>query len=447
MHRRRRTNHAPQLSSLFHTELGHDLPERLSWRGELAALSRLEPSAPGLHPTTFTFSQDRTWEKRHSYIAKLSPSPDGALLAAASTDALLELHEPGDSSGDSLRLTLKPTSPLGNLLRLSGVAWAAPGGAESIVMGFENLAQVWVFDLQTCNVDRPTSKFRLGSQMDSASVGACDVARVDNDCFAVSLHSGLVQVYDVRVSNRKKDGVGRLRTGVRDAVVDAQGMYIYSTGGGGIIMHDRRMARSVKTGPSSSVKSFGGKGSSLKDHEPLSRTVIGDREDSRVSYLKALPGAAPGCVMYQTSSGSVGYADMAASGASVEHIPEQSQRTAQQRPNETGLDDFGTAGHMMHRAWFVKRRQCDVKVGQHGRGWRVIAPLVHEKGVRVLSFGPGVKTRSVNVWKRHDYTCAYAASPAFDKFVLGTSACTVESIEANFDRQEQDEKGTATAST
>lgn len=434
MRRCQRFNSESNLSSVFQVRLGGDVSESFCWRAQLASLRCLQPSSNGLQPTSFTATARGAWEKRHRHIAQLSPSPDGGLLAVASSDAVVEVHEPGDRTGESLRLTLEPVHdrmPRTNL-KFSGAAWLAPAGAESVVMAFENLPQMWLFDLQTCSLDRPTTKIRLAStttQRNSIDAGVSDVARVDDYCFAVSLYSGMIQVYDVRASHRKNDGIATLCATGRFSVIDTQGMYIYRSGGDSIHMHDRRMLRPIQVG---SIKSFGGRHSSAGGEQEVASVTIGNDEDRRPSFLKALPGAAPGCVMYQTSGGAVGHVDMAASRHALEHIPEESITLKRPRPIETGLDEYGTASEMMHQPWHVRRRHCDVKVGPLGQGWRVVAPIAHGAGVRVITFGPGVKTRSMRLWRKGYYSCVHAINSQFDKFILGGSDCTLETIEASF---------------
>lgn len=443
MQRRRRANYAPQLSSLFHAELGHELPERLSWRGELAALSRLEPARPGLRPTCFNSTPNSGVTNRYSYVSQLVPSPDGALLAVAAKDARLELHEHGDVPGGSLRLTLEPKDDRAKSFDLSVIAWAAPGGAESMIMGFSNCPAVWLFDLQTCNVHKPTRQFGL-SQVRTYNgafplrVGASDVVTIDNDCFAACTNPGDLKLFDVRATKSKNSMIGTFRTDMKDAVLAAQGMHIYAAGHGTILMYDRRMSH--VSGGSGSVKSFGGKGSSLKKPDVLARKTVAD--ENRVTFLKALPGAAPGCVAYQTAAGAVGYMDMAVPGLSGAHCPEEKPVNMRPTNIETSLDPFGTAEQQaLNRSWYMSRRQCDVLIGQRGRGWKMIAPVVHRTGIRVVSFGPGFETRNVKILKGKDYACVHVPSPTMDKFVLGGANDGLESLEANFDRRDEGGKG------
>lgn len=444
MQRRRRANHAPQLSSLFRAELGHELPERLSWRGELAALSRLETARPGLRPTCFDGTANTAVSNRHrsrySYVSQLVASPDGALLAAAAKDARLELHELGDDPGGSLRLTLEPEDDGLKSFDLSAIAWAAPGGADSIIMGFSNRPAVWLFDLATCSVQKPTRQFPLsqGRTYDGAfSQGASDVVTIDNDCFAACTNPGDLKLFDVRATKSKNSMIGTFTTEMKDAVVAAQGMHIYAAGHGDILMYDRRMSRTARGG--GSVKSFGGKSSSLKKQDSLTKNAIPD--EHRVTFLRALPGAAPGCVAYQTTAGAVGYMDMAVPGPNGAHLPEEIPAMMRSANIETSLDVFGTAEQQaVSRSWYMSRRQCHVMVGQRGRGWKMIAPVVQRSGIRVVSFGPGFETRNVKILRGKDYACVHAPSPAMDKFVLGGAIDRLESLEANFDRRDDEEE-------
>lgn len=288
------------------------------------------------------------------------------------------------------------------------------------MLGFENRDFVWLYDLQTCSVTRPTIRFALESPNECHSVrkGARDVKAVDENIFLVSMGMAFMRVFDVRAGNRP---IGTISTGMNDALLSGQGIHVYAGGCGYIAMYDRRMAESVKTSNGGGTRSFGGK-SELKKSAEIARKAHGGR--GGLAYLGTPPGSAPGCVAYQAADGGVGLIDMTDEGQNV-HIGENEaeDKILNMKRELRGLGESDVLGK---RAWYLKRRQCDIVHTPGGRGWLIISPNVQREGVRAVNFEPGLHGHSFDIVDRKDYSCVHTIAQSMERFVLGGPKNTVE---------------------
>lgn len=301
----------------------------------------------------------------------------------------------------------------------------APTGNEALVLGFENRDSVWLYDLQTCSVTRPTARFALESPKDCHTIrrGARDVKAVDENVFLVSTGMGFMRVFDVRVETR---AIGTISTGMSDALLSGRGIYVYAGGCGCIAMYDRRMAESVKTSNGGGIKSFGGKGAIRENAEIARKVPEGERG---LAYLGTPPGSAPGCVAYQAADGGVGLIDMADEGKNV-YIGEKEAANTVSSMRRV-LQEHGESDVFQKRAWYLKRRQCDIVRTPGGRGWLITSPNVKRGGVRTVSFEPGLHAHSVDIVEHRDYSCVHTIRQSMERFVLGGPKNTVEVLDVN----------------
>ena len=382
--RSRRGNPADnQISAIRQLELGGSLSSRLIFRSEISRLTQLNTSHRRLHPSTFSSG-------RHAYISELVSSPDKALLAVASTDGRIEVHEPADT--ETLRLAILPTQNK----KLSSVAWGSLRSSDCLLLGFDQ-GVIALYDLNTCQVDRPTRQFFHNSQ------SLADVTTLDGNTFATAVSNGM-NVYDARV----KKSIATVETQSWDAVLTGEDIFIYAANNGEVVLWDRRKLTS---------QSRVGTMAKRRD-TALTRLTF---STGRFNDIRLVPDAAPGSLFFYHSDGTVGHVDIVS--RNVESSPEQGLRIRNfdPSPNDTGLEPYGTSEHALDYPWYVHRRRMDVMSAPRGPGWRAIVPNVKTKGFRFVGFASdmSLQTYSGSLPASQHYSCAHAIDGQLDRIVLG----------------------------
>lgn len=443
MRRKRPNDFAPQLSSLRDVEQGRALPERLSWRAELAGLSFLRLKKPGLlQPTIYTGAHASAAGagigpnpyNRRPYVAQLLPTRDKGLLAVAGSNARVEIHELTSGQPDTHRLSLIPRR---ENLKLCSCAWSSSGREDRLFKVFENCDAVWEYDLETCSANRPTRRSRLFDRLQTPSGAqkhATDIIAVENSSVAVALGTGTILQIDRREPDRPAPFAALFSTRMAKPVIASEGMYLYAADMGQIIMFDKRVSPKKS---STSIVSFGRRESELSKQGQVARKDVG--RNFHFNFLKVLPGAPAGCLVYHLLDGTTGFADMAGGSHSIQalNLLERGPQPLSQPAMDT-LDEFGAADRNNH-TWFLRRRYGEVAKAQGNRGWRVFVPLTKEPGLRVVSFGTGSRPRSFDFAKVQDVTSVHLVHGSSDRLLLGTAANTVDTYEVDWQSGHQGE--------
>lgn len=388
--------------ALHELQLGIPLPSVFTFRAELSSLAHLHPKKS--LQTSFTPS-------RNAYISQIAPSPDGALLAIASTDGRVEIHEPADDA--TLRLTLLPSQSS----KLSSCAWRTQSDSDGVFLTLYR--DVCFYDLNTCRVDRPSRKFSVPHGIIS------EIAAVNEHSFAVSATNSLL-LFDARLRSRSAC-VAKIHTKLHDAVITAHDLCVYGAESGCILLWDRRKLAVSNKSPTAMEKK--------QTAEVANRTVA---RGGRFDMLRVLPESAQGVVAYQMGDGSVGYADVVGEGG--EAIPERRPEVRVGNSKGPELDDFGTYATGLNYPWYVNRRRGAIFAAGFRRGWRMVVPTVHKSGYRVVGFGGGMEISSYEKgWNRH-CSCIQPLDNSLERLVVGGVLNDVHMLEVDFQETERRKK-------
>lgn len=405
---RRRT----QLDHLHSIELGASLPFALSYRCELDTLKRLRPSEKVLNPTTFT---NTIIHARHAYITQFVPSPDRHLVAVASSDGSLEIHEPEDDK--TLRLTI-----LARNAKLASVAWGSLRGSECVILGLVS-PRVALYDLETCQVDTPTREFAH----DARSLS--DIAVIDNHVFATTTPKRIT-LFDARVRKRITD----VAVPYNDAVLEGEDVCLYAADVSEVALWDRRkMASCARVGIMEKRQDCA-----------LSRQRIGSMLPVRFNSIKRFPNSPPGILFVHMADGTIGHVDMV---GKTHHVKEEKIVT---RPavNEE-LSDYGRLEEETHYPWYVHRRRADLLVGQFNLGWRALLPsTAHPNKYRLIGFDTNMKMKSHTATIPTDgprptgsndkfCICMHAVNGKLDRVMMGGIRNHVDVYDMQYDRNRE----------
>ncbi|CAN8076617.1 unnamed protein product [Agarophyton chilense] len=370
-------------------EVGKSASKDLVWRAELNTLSTLQ-----LKPTWNTQFKPVARGCR-DYIVQFSASQDEALLAAASSNGMIEIHEPDDS--DSLRLRLRSN----HSSKVAACTWGK-GRGDHLYVAHE-AGTIHQYDLNQCDPNAPTNAIsNLGNKRHLT-----DIISLEPNVFAVAHHE-LLHMYDIRESWRRKIST-TTRIG-KEIAVAGDGLELYIASPGNISLYDRRQ---LPQGRAFLSMERSGKNIVLQRHLP---------EHSRLDMLRILMGAPRGFLFYRTAKGTAGYIDMLGK-ESGEHItpahPPVFADSSQVSLGETGLQSYGTLRQSYDLSWHVRRRLGDVVCGAHGTGWRAIFPQTFRSSFEVILFGHGRPMESYERSLGNEIASMYAIGRKLGRILIG----------------------------
>ncbi|KAI0560805.1 WD40/YVTN repeat-like containing protein [Gracilaria domingensis] len=375
-------------STLRARELGKSVSKDLVWRADLNALSQLH-----VQPTWKTDFKPVTSGCR-DYIVQLSASKDQALLAGASSNGTIEVHEPEDGT-DSLRLKLSSN----HSSRVAALTWGK-GAGDHLYVAHEG-GTIHVFDLNRFS-NAPTRVISEPGNMRFVT----DIITIDENLIAVA-HDELLHIYDIRERWKRKYGA-TTRIG-KEIAVAASGVELYIASPGTISLYDRRQLPQARA-----YLSMERTNTNVVLSSPLP-------EHSRLDMLRTLAGAPRGFLFYRTAKGTTGYIDMV--GKAGEHItaasPPAFVESSQVSLGETGLQSYGTVRRSYDRSWHVRKRLGDVVCASHGNGWRAIFPQMFRASFEVVLFGHGRPIESYERTVENEVACMHAVGRKLGRIALG----------------------------
>lgn len=380
---------------LLRAELGFPLSVRDVLLHEQSALSQLEREHPSrLGPTSL---DGRSCSVRHVHVVAIAPSPDAALLAIATSDARVEIHQPSDHafswlgsnssppSPDTLRLSLVPPSANIGLIRASDVAWFPHH--DTVALAMKSCAAVWTYDIETCAEDRPT---RVHNLSPATPRGVANLATMaGNGLIVAAAEDCHVSMLD----RRARHPIAEFSApSTNNSIATAESL-IYVCGGGWIRAYDVRNLPQKSSSTRSKYIAFENqsKSPSAVCKMQIRHARPGFEESlspvsSDFNFVEALQGGAR--VGFQLMDGSVGLADLTT--ASLECSPENfsSNIAPVEAVARTGLYSLGARQAAADAyPWFVARRRGCFVTGSCNRGWRIVAPCVSRPAFRVVPLG------------------------------------------------------------
>lgn len=416
-----------QLSHLAALQYGSPLPTSLTFRAELSSLCHIRPTNTAFQ--TF-FERQNVTSERNSHIVHIAPSPDRSLAAVASSNGLIELHEP--SVDDSHRLTLERVAPYS---RLSALLYPSNFVGDHVLAAASNVSDIYHYDVQKCRVDKPTTQFKIPRPTKSIM----DIAEMERTpfTFAASLKDELF-IFDSR-QGRKVAISAEMPLSVSPRLV-AQGHSLVVGTECRLLTYDwRKFPKPRNT--SQKVVSFQ---ASANAKSAVSTTDLVDDEALRplgpLYSICPLPGAPDGYFFFQTEKGVVGTVDVMS-----HHI----NLLKESRPSILAQDDLHDYGHAFAAfndfGWHVGRRRVDVIRGTGGRGWRALVPNLHKRGVRVVAVADDMPLLqfSIPILKDVDVTTVLGVDGKLDKLIVGTAKNDVKSFEIDMGwsfRKQRDQK-------
>jgi hypothetical protein len=393
---------------LWSLELGLSVPSRHAWSFEARSLSllhTLDPPSSVLHPTSLDGSPPPL---RNAHVVAAAASPDGALIALATSDGRAELHQPprrykahGEAAGthaDSLRLAIRSAAVPGP--RFADAAWDVQH--DTLAFALSDRPAIWTYDLETCSTDMPTRTHKLSS---AGQRGITDLAPLaQSGTLAAAADEGLVYFID----RRERSPVAEFRTPATNNVLAGADPLLYVCGGSGTIrVYDVRKlpARALNSFGSAASKVTDGALSRLRIPPPaLAATPVGsDVGAKHFNFAEVVEGGAR--VVFQLAHGAVGVADLTtsavelrdeagpvgATGLPGDGLGLMTRRGETPTNVQQGLFALGAQQAAVDAwPWYVARRRgCVVRGGGGGgsRGWRVVAPCVRTCGVRIVKLG------------------------------------------------------------
>lgn len=398
---RRRTN-SPQIADLRAIGYGYDLPSRLAWRAEQTALTYLRLQSNYFSPTSFPdgFRPDgsrlrsvNSSSRSGSYIAEITESSDAMLVATAASNGRIEVHEMG-GVGPSSRLSIQPTQRLS----LSSCVWAPANGHDRLLVGYSNLSEVHLYNLETCQENTPCRRFNIGATGGQTALryaAISDVVQLSEQIFAAA-SPGRVSLVDMRL-RKGKHTFGTIYTQRMEAALTADSHFIYVGDRGYISMYDIRVAKPITSGgvAKNGIPCMGVRERSSELFE--SRCV--DGTGGRFHMIQVPQGAAPGTVAFHAGDGTFGFVDLATTESKklckIETDPNPrhninrpmvSYQSSASSARSTGLQALGTMLEStdMNGSWHVRRRRGAIVTAHYGRGWRAVVPRVKAPGIRVI---------------------------------------------------------------
>lgn len=403
------------LRALKARELGESLSSKVTLRVELKCLAHLR--------------KQENWSTRfvpifpvtRDYIVQVSPSQDQALLAVASSNGSVEIHEPEDT--DSIRLSLRSEA----WSRIAACTFSR-GPNDTILVAHEN-GIIHLYDLNTCDNSIPTRAIIHEAPKPHVS----DVLSLDTNIFGVT-RGDFVFLYDSRLRSSVAQ-ICETRVG-KDATFVGEDLELYVASQGVISLYDRRRLRA----PSKLI-------SMEKKQSPcvLRREIA---ESGRLNMLHMLPGAPRGHLLYHAANGTTGHVDIP--GSVQEHIKLSRQiyrprRTATD-PDDPGLQEYGTLEHLhgliyttpeqrLDPSWYVRRRLGDVVCAAHGSGWIAIFPHMYKSAFEVVFFGNGYAMQRYERSMDYQASCIHTVRGNLRQIVVGGIQNQVETLVVDTSRR------------
>lgn len=375
---------------LLLSDLGFSLGPKDVWLNEQLALSHLRPAEVScIGPTTV---DGRVFASRHLHVVGLVPSPDAALLAIATSDARLEIHQPGpphdSSSGtvpptvDSFRLRVNPARNTWKHDVVSSLAWYPQRDIVAIAM--RRGAQVWLYDIERCIGDEPTRTCTVPSVL---SHGVNDLKALE--CSGLLIGSSAnSQVF--LLDQRKHCPAAEFEVPTHNNAIAVAEPLIFVCGNERIDTYDLRM---LQQNGHTTTSGFSTSHTSLPSAKPITSVHVTQcmtdeyasprRWQFDFNFVKALDGGAR--IAFQLSDGTVGIRDIIA--GTLKYSREKSRSTpnsAQTLRQVRFHADTTTQSNLSTYPWYASRRYCSVVNAPLNSGWRMVVPCLSQSGFRIV---------------------------------------------------------------
>ncbi|PXF45236.1 hypothetical protein BWQ96_05002 [Gracilariopsis chorda] len=404
------------LRALKARELGEPLSNKVTLRIELKCLAHLRMQ--NKWTTRFVPITPAT----RDYIVQVSPSQDGALLAVASSNGRIEIHEPEDS--DSMRLSLFSSA----WSRIAACTFSR-SPHDTILVAHEN-GNVHLYDLNTCENSTATRAFK----QEAAKRHVSDILSLDKNVFAVA-RDDFVFLYDSRLRSSAAC-TAQTRVG-KDAAFVGEDLELYVASQGVISLYDRRRLRA----PSKLISM------ERKESPCVLRREIS--ESGRLNMLRMLPGAPQGHLFYHAVNGTTGHVDILGSGQEHIKVSRQVERPPLPAPNpdDPGLQEYGTLEQSfslqiygtqeqsLEPSWYVRRRLGDVVRAAHGSGWIAIFPHLYKPAFEVVLFGHGSAMQSFEREMDYQASCMQTVGGTLRRIVVGGIDNQVDTLAVDTSRR------------
>lgn len=391
------------LASIRSVELGRPLPASTVWTLERRLLGTLRHARTLCGTAGPEFLDERI---KRTHVVALCASADGSLTAAATSDGLVEVHEPLDAD-DPARVSLRAGTH-----GATHAAWTAGGREEAVFVALANSPAVWRFDLERCGEREPSHVHRLASENAPRGEGRpmpTDLAPVDGGGVAVAATGGTVYVFDAR--SRKPTATLGVKRG--RVAIASKGDLLFAGLFGEIAAYDRRM---LKLGVSRTLVP-GGAGAGRTKPLLTRRVAPAGQDDSNFGSVCPVPGA-PAQVAFHTRGGAVGCVDLLAPPGALDACGRPALKheglgaVSAPLPGDTGLRLWGTESRVGCGTWWVTRHRACVVPGALGRGARMYAPLMKGNGFRVVEIRDGRAEGVVRVETGRPVACVATVGDA-----------------------------------
>lgn len=373
------------------------ISQLVSWSFERQSLYQLRWASSLWEPAGPEWDVHDERLKRNHMVA-LSPSEDHQLLAAASAYSGVQVHEPLDPSGDTLRVWLRTPCA-------SHAAWTVPDShGEGLYVAQAYTPTVWRFNLESCAEDRPSQILQLPTDNSAGRPAhVVELSPISQHIVAAATSDGAVYMLDDRLERPAISSVHTHASGRAGAAISVHSALLYVGAAGSVSVYDRRkLPRPRGRG----VLSFGAScaETGVRMEGPLASTRVANGS-APFAALRCVPG--PGTVVaYQMDDGSVGYADLLGGKDARKQLCAEVCDPSQRGGSPMGeLRSYGSLMSQNRGTWWVHRHRGCLIPAQCGSGWRFFAPLVHGSGFRAVGIRPGKEPEIVCVRTPRPVAC------------------------------------------